>query len=367
MKYYIITFHRAQSYGAFLQAFALQNLPMFKSNKPTIIDYFPNRFSYDSYVKELSGSLFSKLVKFVPNLIAKKRMYKCIIKYVNSYLVLTNKTYRSSEELIDDEFDKSIIISGSDQIWDIRYDEISAILPYYLSFHSGKRISYASSCGEMDFIKNKDNPVYKMVLKELLQYRHISVREIEHEKQLNSISQELNVVTVLDPTLLLSKKEWFSFIEKFEKRKVGKKPYILVYGLYRNKELFKYAMKLAKKEKCGVINICDMLDFKVGAKNIYRVNPFLLIKLIYYSKHVVTDSFHGCAFSLNFGKELHIFMPKTSTKRIESLCSMFDINDRVIRNPNELLIKRMDMEHIEKLMINKREFSYKYLKKAIDD
>lgn len=359
-KIYLITFHRAQSYGAFLQAFALQNCPELKKYNPIYIDYYPERFRYKSYALEVSGrSIFSRMLKFPASFICKTRMHFCIHNYVKRYLKLTKNTYYEPSELLELSDTADIYVSGSDQIWDRRYDNIENVLPYYLNFTKKRKYSYSSSCGEMQYYTNKNNETYVKILNELKTYSCITVRERASADDLNKC-YPYKAEMMIDPTFLLSNQEWNAYLRPGK----VKHKYVLVYGLYRNPALKEYALKLAHEKKMKIINICDMFDIMPHAKNIFNVSPFRLLELIRDAEDIVTDSFHGCALSINFKKELHIFMPLTSKVRIENLIQIFDLENRVVKE-NILLKSKINYQNVEDILGRERLRSSEYLNNIV--
>ena len=365
MVVYIITFHRAVSHGAFLQSFALQNAITNLGYETTIIDYCPKRFRYTSFALHTSGSFLAKLLKFIPSFFAKTRMYLISKKACENNLKMTDKTFRSLDELMAYDFGNAIFVSGSDQIWDIRYEEdLKNVLPYYLSFARGTKISYASSCGEMDFVENKNDFKYQSIFRELLQYKMISVREQKHAAQLNECDSRFNAKLMPDPTFLLSINEWNCFLRN---KRCFPNKYILVYGLYRNKRLHDYAKSLSLKYGYRVISISSTFDYYPKEKNVSDCNPFSLLELIRDSECVITDSFHGCALSLIFNKNIHIFVPPSSKERILNLTSMFEIENRIVDNSLLLIDNDMDYEKINKSIHAYRQRGMSFLSTGLND
>lgn len=361
-KIFMITFHRAQSYGAFLQAFALQNCEVLRNYSPIYIDYYPERFRYRKYALEVNdNNLIKKIIKTPLVVGFKTRMHICIMRYVRKYLRLTQKTYYDPCELFTLGNEAEIFISGSDQIWDCRYDNIENVLPYYLNFTNRKKFSYASSCGEMQYNKNKNESCYETILEELKTYSEITVREQYSADDLNLCGFD-TAQMMLDPTFLLSSTDW----NKYLKHRSKTERYILVYGLYRNPILKEYAVKLSKRKNMKILNICDFLDYILGAKNILNVTPFRLLEFIRDAEEVVTDSFHGCALSINFEKNLHIFMPLTSKERIRNLIEIFGLENRVVTDHN-VITTDMDYSNINQILRKERERSNCYLRRIVGD
>lgn len=324
---YLITYHKALSYGAFLQAFALQYTFKKKNIENKIIDFVPARFSFKNYIFGYEGNIITKIFKVIIGFIPKTRMYLTINRIANKSLILTERKFLDSTGL-KEFFSNSddVFVVGSDQVWDLRYDNaVSNSLAYYLSFCNSSRYSYSSSCGEMDFLKKNCFGIND-VCNELQKFKCITVREEKHAFELNKLLKREDIQMMIDPTLLLTGDEWSQYCSFVR----TPNQYVLVYDLYRNVDIKRYAFKLAKRYNLKIVNICDFLNINPKARNIFNVNPYKLLYLIKNAEHVVTNSFHGCAFSINFNKKLHIFRSKTSNERIENLVNIFELQKNFV-------------------------------------
>ena len=186
---------------------------------------------------------------------------------------------------------------GSDQIWNPNYTKGNPA--YFLTFaEPNKRVMYAASYGVTDItLFERYRELYKTMINEL---RGLSVRETsgaELTKQLSGRTPEV----VVDPTLLLSASEW---------RKMEKKPndvpekYILFYVLGNDKRYSILAKKLSREKGMKVLTIPMTPIWKKtnDIEFVYAgVNHFLY--LIDHAEYVITDSFHGVAFSTIFRKQ----------------------------------------------------------------
>lgn len=57
------------------------------------------------------------------------------------------------------------------------------------------------------------------------------------------------------------------------------------------------------------------------------------LSAIYYSDLIITDSFHGCVFSILFHKNFYVISNSAGgNTRIQSLLSLFGLNNRLITN-----------------------------------
>lgn len=359
-KVEIITFHKAISYGAGLQAYALQEYIKNLGCEVEIIDYVPYRFSgvYSIFHQPKATNLLKRIIKFLPYIICKSTGYFIVQKFNKKYLNLSCDSFKNEKELVTYDFKGHIFITGSDQVWNFNFDIFSNIKPYVLSFTKNNdiRIAYASSIGmeNFDSLNNAEKKEFKWLLE---RYKKISVREDSAVKLLNGIGIES--VQLLDPTFLLEGEYWRSFACKKKKTK----KYIFVYGLYRNKELYVLANLIAKKTNLHIINMADSYDFCMNANNKIVVTHKQLLCYIANADCVITDSFHGAALSLNMNVPLFIFSSARYNGRLESLVKLMRIEDRYITDKDYSRYTNFSMNYsdINKILEQERLKAKKYL------
>jgi hypothetical protein len=137
---------------------------------------------------------------------------------------------------------------------------------------------------------------------------------------------------VLDPTLLLEKGEWLPLIGSNKKTK----PVIVVYMLEYSENLLAFARSLSHRTGCPIRLLNKPYKHKV--KEDYRtdVGPVEWLKEIQNAEYVVTNSFHGVAFSINFNKNFFVEIAEERIRgamasRIENILKTFDLEERLIR------------------------------------
>ena len=122
MKIGILTYHRAENYGALLQAYALMSYLKSLGHDVSFVDYWPNYhkryFELFSWKKFMEGSIREKLVLlyylFFWNSMRKKRK-KNLQAFMYEELGLLPKVKYYSDSDVVREFD--VVFYGSDQIW----------------------------------------------------------------------------------------------------------------------------------------------------------------------------------------------------------------------------------------------------------
>lgn len=101
---------------------------------------------------------------------------------------------------------------------------------------------------------------------------------------------------VIDPTFLLNREEW----AEMEQRPSGvriREPYVLVYFLGRITAEARKQIKTLKRSGMSVI----YLD-KLYTVNTCFAAPQEFLYLVNHAGMILTDSFHGCVFSIIFNR-----------------------------------------------------------------
>lgn len=350
----IITFHAADNYGAVLQAYALQTYLSTQGNCAEIIDFVPygvEKANLPLFVND--KKLIKRLIKQVlilPNYFKLKRKNSKFAEFRKDYFKLSRK-FRTADEIRGAELDYDICITGSDQVFNplIQNSDI-----YYLDFcNKSSKIAYAPSFGIKDFTKVKEST--KKLIKE---FKHLSCREADGAEFLSEVTDNA-VPTVSDPVFLLSNEEW---------SKITTKPrtdrYILIYDLNGGKALVEIANKI--KTETGLPVICITANKYANTK--YKVDELLVscgpvefVSYIQHAEYVVTDSFHGTAFSTLFHRKFISFVAlKHAASRIQSLLGKLGIEDRIYYNAKDFDIKRVVFKEydkeLEELVANSKQF-----------
>lgn len=334
MKISVITYHRVYNYGAALQAYATEKCFNQLGYDAEIVDYIPKKVrNYGSFGQVYYESgLFSKnpvkrLVSSLVKMPSYKKQRGVFDKFLDNKLTMT-KPYYSEEELINDIPKADMYCTGSDQVWNNTYVK-EFDYTYFLSYAENKlKFALSASFGRKDFSMEELGQMTPW----LNQYKAISVREKSGLDLLKGTNVQIKEHT-LDPTLILRKKDWEELISDVEYE-----DYILVYQLHGTSNAEDYAIKIAKEKNLKVLRIVTMLHQK-SDKSIPIVLPDVekFLSLIYHAKYVVTDSFHGTAFSLNFNKNFVVSVPGKTGERIQSVLELAGLTDRIATNVKEAI------------------------------
>lgn len=310
LKIGLITIYHVPNYGSVLQAYATQVLLEKLGHECKIINYkYPNKFHYS--LGRPKQSIINKIGRFLGLNSAHRKANK-LKEFKDKYFHFT-KLYSHLNELKSEDWkDYDLFVVGSDQVWKSKYT--LGDTTFLLSFvpEKKRRISIASSFATSS-IPEEYRERYKSFLKK---FDAISVREnngkyiIEKELMLNCTPS-----VILDPTLLLSKDEWLEIIPRsnFKKKKKYILLYMLTYAFEPRPYIFEVIKHLQKQEDYDVIALEGYTPYEKagGIKMTDKTDSSIpeFIDLFANADIVVTSSFHGTAFAINFGIPLISIVP----------------------------------------------------------
>ena len=143
-----------------------------------------------------------------------------------------------------------------------------------------------------------------------------------------------------------------------------------------NKHCFVYLLDYAETKNQEMVKallpaFAEVLHAKVERNTLKKyLNSNLTIQdwlsSIYYSDLVITDSFHGCVFSILFHKDFYVMRNDIGgNTRINSLLSLFSLEDRLIGKKLVNNASTINWELVEKKLQLMRNFSIDFLNKAL--
>lgn len=361
MKVGILSRHSVANYGSLWQAYALQTAIEEIGYEAVNINYTPAGETGSKLAKTLSSvsrwkrNPITKMLFLAYQYPSTAHTFNTFKKYRKKYLKETNE-YTDSNQLSEKLPSVDLFCTGSDQVWNLLYDN-KIDDTYFFDFlpEGKKRIAYAASFGGNKF-ECENTEKYRLYLKK---YAYITVREESGVKILKDFGIDSN--QVLDPTLLLSGDEW----ERLLPKNKSKEDYILIYQLKPNKEFDKYALELSKRTGIKLIRISTMYfqRFKCGEFH-YLPQPTEFLWYIKNAKYLLTDSFHGTCFALSFQTPFIEILPDRYNERNKSLLKTIGVENRILDDYNDLSIieRKIDWEIIQNNILNKRMESIKILK-----
>lgn len=343
----IFTFHRSPNYGAQFQAFALYRFlsDNYSDNSVSVIDftckgnsdeYYPNNF-----INRLSYSRFY-IIRFFKRILLKLRFEKKYKMKYDSFQDFTKK-YISISNPEREIFD--YIFLGSDQIWNPRITAgyMDAYFGFDTKYQGNVVASYAASCGSIAELTSEE---IDSLVNRVHHIDYIGVRERSLDIFLKN--KGFNSELTVDPTFLFNKSEYNDMFSVPD----AEDDYILEYALQYNKELDEVANSISKRLGCKVIRLCgyiDPLTRHMGKSRIFSAGPNDFLNLVANARYIVTNSFHGVAFSIIYRKSFNVVLPSVRQSRIRDILTDLKLEERIVI-PGSLVSDDIDYESREAIL-----------------
>lgn len=367
MKISFITCHNIKNYGSVLQTYATQTLLENMGHEINVIDYRRPGTDDDEILEtrmKLSRLSRIPIARTVFRLIltpSVNRTIQVFGGFLERYIHLTERIYRSNEELSENIPEADLYITGSDQVWNSHINK-GIEYPYFLAFtpENARRIAFSASFGLNELPDHE-----KAETKRLLQrYEAISVRE----SNALPILEDLGIRDgkhVLDPTFMLPRKQW---LELADYSAVPQEPYVLVYQLRANSQFDKYVLDFSKEKKIRIVRINYYYHNAIKNKGcITCPTPNEVIGLIDRADYVLTDSFHATAFSIMLHKKFKTILPDYFTGRIHSILQKVGMQERILTSFEDFdsIDEDVDYDRVDSVLDGEREETYSWLSDAI--
>ncbi len=348
MKVGIITASRTDNNGTDLQALAMQLLFKRMGYDAELIDYICPKLESGKklfYPKTVRGFLS------IPHRIFQHLSHQ---KFRQTFFQKSSSCYDASN-LPSNDYDA--IVVGSDQIWNLQLtgNDLSFFLPYK---HPDQiKFSYAASLGKTDI---SDWERTYGLSKYLRDFRGVSIREESGIQAMAEIG--IAARADLDPLLMVERDVWNRYMAP-KRRKRG---YVFVYAIDRMGECIRYAKEYAKAHSLDVILCGNPLRPLPGVKVRRFMGVQQWLRHIADAELIVTNSYHGLAFAVNYHKKFSILWLRNSVQtndRLENLLKMIGVGlyeEGTICAPDwelaetRLQAKRLDAQAYIRRMLEER-------------
>lgn len=336
MRVAILTHPLGANYGGILQAYALSKYLTNQGHDVIVLNRQSELPWFKSKLRDLlillhhpryNNPRFAYLKEFVK-------------KYIN-YSKPLSSTTALTKFLCDSSIDSVIV--GSDQVW--RRDfAMGYKFNYFLDFVPDGllKCSYAASFGlsEWEYSEVETSTIKRL----LASFDGVSVREYDGQ-DLCVKNLGISPKHVLDPTFLLDA----STYEIIASKPLSDKPYVFVYWLGSEVE-----KQRAISSSCpSGFEVID-LSLKTSDK-LVSIEDWL--SYILHAERVITDSFHGCVFSILFKKQFSVSKNNSGGNgRLTSLFKTLNID------PSS---EKIDYSSVYRELEKQRTTSYNYLKEFL--
>ncbi len=359
-KIAIMTFPNSPSFGASLQMFALYNTVQKLGYDVEVINYINMYMQRKEHIIAPTKNPITAVRRMVSESLfyPARRSFK---KFEKQIKMFPSKAIHNGENLTEIAKRYSHVIVGSDQVWNPRIT--GGDIKYLLDFcgEKTKRVAYAPSFGVIT-LDEKYNRTYT---EELNAFYALSARETRGQELIKELVGRDSQL-VLDPTMLMTKDEWKKQIKKC---KHSSKGYIVKFIFNENEKVDAFIRELSEKKGLPVYEIGGhLLTNFLHKDKIYSgpIGPAEWLDVINNAEYIVTDSFHGTAFSIIFEKNLYVSLASKTNSRIVTLLENAGLSQRTIDAVDIEGSEEIDYVAVFQRLFVKKSTSLKYLQKSLE-
>lgn len=350
------------NYGSALQSWALCQVVEQLGYKPVLMDYCPEVLRdanpLDPYKKMWDKDRESRRMCEM-TMPAIRENYK---KFDGFY---TEQFNRSKDVYTDEHFDDCVaqegldgFICGSDTIFCI--DEFKGFVDgYYANFPcmKGRSVAYAASFGDSHFSEAD----YGMLNDRLANFKAIALRENEMLDYVKTHTT-VPVAHVVDPTLLLTADDY----NKIAAEREDREPYLLLYTRRYNPRMETFAIKYAREHGLKVVEISlRATNAELGHEMRYDAGVEEFLALVRDSSFVVTNSFHGLIFSVQYSRPVVVFSREQGDSKINEVLEILGMKDRLLVTGDENSPVSVDYQSVYFRLAVAREASLDFFKSEL--
>lgn len=353
------------NYGSALQSWALHKA-IKKSGQyaPVLIDYCPN-IHIDKDILNPIKNMWDQDEEArinceltLPDI--RENYYKFDSFYSNEF-IRTVKKYTSqnfNDIVLDEKIDG--FVCGSDTIFCI--DEFGFDDGYFANYScmKGKSVAYAASFGDALFSEEDLN----VLADRLGNFNAIGLRE---NKMIDYIEEHMSIPVkrVLDPTLLLKSEEYNQIITQ---NVLVKEKYLLYYSRRYSENMEKYVEKMAEEKGLKIVEISlRASNAEKGHYMYYKAGVEEFLSLVRHAEYIVTNSFHGLIFAVQFRKPFVVFSREQGDSKISELLQFLGLKGRLLVTGEENIEENIDYDTVHKIIDDARVNSIDYLKKELEE
>lgn len=321
MKIGILTHPLCHNFGGVLQAYALYTYLRDRGHDVYVIKQF--KTSPKEIIKKMLIPVLKMLHihhDYVIDYVQNKKFRDFIARNFHHYIYYKDIKSENGHYQLD------AIVVGSDQVWR-KWGDTWDVKYYFMNFADGwniKKLSYSASLGLNAWTFNEQDT--QEIRHWLNQYSSVSVRENDAvslcREKLN-INAEWNI----DPTMLLNITDYSKLLIDIKAEPCPVVTYIL--DPSKDKLEIRDAICRRKGVEPKAVNIQE----GISSTGIIEVQPSLESWLgnMMNAGFVITDSFHGTAFAINFNRPFVVLSNQLrGQSRLLSILNMFGLENRLV-------------------------------------
>ena len=351
------------NYGSALQSWALCRSVDLLGHRAVLMDYCPDVLRdanpldpfHNMWDKDAESQRMCELT--MP---AIRENYKKFGRFYTERFNRSKGAY-TSENFCDSVEREGLngFVCGSDTIFCI--DEFKGFVDgYYANYPcmKGRSIAYAASFGDSHFTEAD----YETLDHRLANFKAIGLRE---NAMLDYVKSHATapVARVVDPTLLLTIAEY----DKIAANKDSRKPYLLLYTRRYNPRMEAFAIRYAHEQDLGIVEISlRATNAELGHEMRYDAGVEEFLALVRDASFVVTNSFHGLIFAVQYSRPVIVFSREQGDSKINEALDLFGMKGRLLSTGDETMPAETDYTLVHARLAEARRMSLVFLESELE-
>lgn len=361
----IMSMQRICNYGSFLQAYGLKRIIEDLGCETEFVDYHPGRcLIKQQHAPEITmiGKALDTFRLQAP-VRSKMRYISHKINFGRRYYPMLNMT-----EAMNYDTRKDVLVIGSDEVFNCVQSNKRVGFTKELfgkGSHASKVISYAASFGNTNMEKLKEHKIAERVKHYLLDLDAVSVRDENSRRIVEALTGRKPEVH-LDPVLIYDFREEIPDIEH-------EVPYMILYG-YNGRFTENECEKIKEYARRQNLKIYCIGGVQHGCDKFLDLSPFEVLAYFKHAKCVVTDTFHGCIFSIISHCRFAAFLRQDeyggygNAEKLGDLLERTNLSQRLVRSTKELettLNTPLDTKELDEWLEGEKRRTKNYLRQQL--
>lgn len=360
MKIGIITHYDVHNHGAVLQLYALENvLKRLKCEVEALT--FTKKYDFLEKGMEKKYNISLSSIPYYLGYLKEKGGKRTLFN-VKKKSLLDN--FKRDENIIgrkvEEATDLDAIFIGSDEVFSIETGLTEEF--WGGNIKCNNIFSYAGCFGPttLKFIEEKD--AVEFIKNGIDRLDKISVRDMNSCNIIQALSNK-DVTLVCDPVLLYGyEKEMKKFTRPLKEK------YLVIYAYDNNMNDEKEVSKIKEYARKNNLKIVSAGFYHTWCDENINVSPTELIRYIKFAECVVTDTFHGSVISIISNTEFIVKL-RGNNNKLGFLLEEYELIDRIsedFKDIEDIAMKLVDYNKVNKLLKEKREISMNYIKMCLE-
>lgn len=352
MKIGILSMQRTSNYGSFFQAMSLKMIIESLGYKCEFIDIKAGKRIVESSKMSIGDRIrwcFDQPLTKYPNYRLQKKKKDAFSNWHKELGIQEEKNLSSNYDAV---------IIGSDEVFNLAQDTSWGFSTQLFGDIDCRNVfSYAGSFGYTSIDDIDRLGVRNDVLSSMQHMTAISVRDQNSYSIVYEICKREPFIH-LDPTFIA---DFSSYNQEF---KLPYK-YLLIYAYSKridDKSTIACIKEFAKKNNLKIVSVAF---YQPWADENLLVHPKTLMSCFQNAEYIITDTFHGTAFSAQLNKQFCTLLKPANLNKVNDMLNRLSLETRILEDPNvidDLLNEKIDYSSTNKIIRKEKSRSISYLK-----